>query len=425
MRKFFVLLRKEIKELLTLRMLLPIIIMAGIFSGLGHIIGSERTKLEKPWPLAVIDQSHSKLSKELIDHFPEQNISVSLLSEDDINKAVAIAQHGGSVALLVIPRNFEADFNQDQKIQFLLYTFLRGFSMAANFGAARIENITANINEFLSDKRLALHNANVTPDFFRHPAAFNHFTVLGTHMAPVNFNQVMGMIQSQTTFVPIVLFLVIVLAAQMVASAIASEKENKTLEILLSSPVDRRTIIFTKILAAAIVALLFSGIYIVGWSSYMSNLSGGNVPENAQAAQALQSLGVIVSPSGYALLGLSLFLSILCALSIAIMLGIMAEDVKGVQAVTTPLMILVMIPYFLTLFVDIPSASPFLRGLLYVIPFSHTFLAMQNVMMQDYLPIFCGILYQILAALFFIFLASKIFTSDRVLTLKFRLKKNT
>lgn len=424
MKKFFVLLQKEIKELLTLRALMPIIIMVTIFLGIGQVIGSEKTKFERPWTLAVIDQSDTPLSKELLDTLKQQNIEVRIFPETNIDQAISSAQQQGIIALLVIPENFAESFENHQKPQLSLYTFMRGFSVSSMIGLSRLQGVTESANEFLSNKRLQKEGSNLTPDLLKNPVTYNNFTVLNNREANVDPAQVSGYLQSQTTFVPVILFLVIVLAAQMVAGAIAGEKENKTLEILLSSPVDRKAIIFAKILAAALVALLFSSMYIIGWRWYMASLTGGtDVLENVQFRQALEALGVVVNPLGYFLLGISLFFSILCALAIAIILGIMAEDVKSSQTIVTPLMILIMIPYFLTLFLDIPSASPLTVGILYAIPFSHTFLAIHNVMLQNYWPILYGILYQALVALLFIFWASKIFTTDKALTLKFRLKR--
>ena len=67
----------------------------------------------------------------------------------------------------------------------------------------------------------------------------------------------------------------------------------------------------------------------------------------------MRQLGLTFGPSDYALLGLTLFAGILVALSIAIILGAFAESVKSVQALLTPLMVLLLVPYFLTLFLDL------------------------------------------------------------------------
>jgi len=54
----------------------------------------------------------------------------------------------------------------------------------------------------------------------------------------------------------------------MVAVAVATEKENKTLETLLSMPIKRSYIASSKMIAGGIVSLLMALIYIVGFNFY-------------------------------------------------------------------------------------------------------------------------------------------------------------
>jgi ABC-2 type transport system permease protein len=112
------------------------------------------------------------------------------------------------------------------------------------------------------------------------------------------------------------------------------------------------------------------------------------------------------------------------ALAIAIILGILVESVKSVQAVTTPLMILVLLPYFLIMFLDINTVSSAIKYLLYAIPFSHPFLAAQKIITHDYLFIIYGIVYQAFIFLIFVIIAAKIFSSDKVFTLRLGKKKS-
>jgi ABC-2 type transport system permease protein len=118
-----------------------------------------------------------------------------------------------------------------------------------------------------------------------------------------------------------------------------------------------------------------------------------------------------------------LFLGVLVALAIAIILGILADSVKSVQAVTTPLMVLILLPYLLITFADFGALAPVVRWLIYAIPFSHPFFAVEKLITQDYAFIGIGIAYQSVVFLFFVVLAAKIFSSDKILTLKLNFKR--
>jgi ABC-2 type transport system permease protein len=93
---------------------------------------------------------------------------------------------------------------------------------------------------------------------------------------------------------------VIVVASQMVATAIATEKENKTLETLLSAPVSRKTVVSAKLLGAGIAALIFAGIYMIGLNFYTKGLMGGSATSDA-VLEAVKTLGIDFGIHGYLL----------------------------------------------------------------------------------------------------------------------------
>ena len=51
----------------------------------------------------------------------------------------------------------------------------------------------------------------------------------------------------------------------------------------------------------------------------------------------MQKLGLSFSTTGYVVLGLAMFLSILVALAIAMILGVLAEDFRSAQNMIMPL----------------------------------------------------------------------------------------
>jgi len=86
----------------------------------------------------------------------------------------------------------------------------------------------------------------------------------------------------------------------------------------------------------------------------------------------------------------------------------------------TPLMMLVMIPYFLGVFLNIEAASLPIKILMYAIPFSYPFLAPKAILFGNYGIVFAGFAYMALFAAACIFVAARLFSTDRVLTAKLR-----
>ena len=69
---------------------------------------------------------------------------------------------------------------------------------------------------------------------------------------------------------------------------------------------------------------------------------------------------------------------------------------KSVQAMLTPLMVLLLIPYFLTLFLDLSQVPTALRWIVMAIPFTYPFLAGPNLFLGNYGAVWFGIAYQLL-----------------------------
>jgi len=110
-------------------------------------------------------------------------------------------------------------------------------------------------------------------------------------------------------------------------------------------------------------------------------------------------------------------------LGLTIILGVMVEDLKSAQTMVLPLTFLVMIPYFISMFSDINSLSLPVKALIMLIPFSHPFIASQNILLGNYDVVFYGIAYMLVVFIILIFICGRIFSTDRVLTMKLRFGK--
>jgi ABC-2 type transport system permease protein len=425
MKKFLVLVKKEIKELLTLQMILPMIAMVVIFSFIGNLLSKETAKISAPQTAWVLDQDKTDSSAKAIEILGQVNFNPDVLKDMEINQAIDEVKKNKGPFLRVLPSGFEQGIKGFTLEQVPVYKIITSFSIISSVKFNAADAAVLAINNYFSNQWIQEKNVNIQPDLLKNPVQKNEFVIINQREANLTLASVTGFINQQTYFIPIIIFIVIIIAAQMVAMAMANEKENKTLETLLSSPVGRKTIVFAKLIGAGTVALLSAGFYMIGFRSYLSGLTGSMAknPASGQITEMLRDLGIVFGPVEYILLGASLFLGILVALAMAMILGSMTESSKNIQSIITPLMLLVLIPYFLTLFFDIHAISPIARFLLYAIPFTHTFLAVQNLMAHDYLFVIFGIIYQLIVFIIFVALAAKIFSSDKILTLKVSFKR--
>jgi ABC-2 type transport system permease protein len=85
-----------------------------------------------------------------------------------------------------------------------------------------------------------------------------------------------------------------------------------------------------------------------------------------------------------------------------------------------PIMLMILIPYLLSFFADVQSLPLPAKLLILAIPFSHPFLAAPNIMLGHYSAVIYGILYMAVVFLVLVVAAARIFSTDRVLTMKLR-----
>ena len=428
MRKFLVLLRKEVRELLTPQILLPFLLTVLVFVAIGNLIGQQGEQAETQLTVALVDLDESDASDALAEAVRQAGFTVVSLEASAAGGMPAALAEEEITLGLIVPEGFDQGLSEGQPQDLQTYTVLEDFSFLATRDAAQLSAVLAAVNDGLSTQMIAVAAPEHDAAALKNPVRFSEHVVVGEEEAAASVAEVMMFVSNQTTFIPIILFIVIVFAAQMIATTIANEKENKTLETLLAAPVSRTGLVSAKMVAASLVALLSAGVYMVGLRYYMEGVNeglGGGMPgiDAGASSDTMAALGIALSTGDYALLGLTLFLSILVALAIAVILGAFAENVRAVQSLLAPLMVMLMIPYFLTLFVDLSQLSPALRLFVYAIPFSHAFMAAPNLFLGNYAAVWLGIGYLTLWCVGLIYAAGRIFSTDRILTMKLDLRR--
>jgi ABC-2 type transport system permease protein len=204
--------------------------------------------------------------------------------------------------------------------------------------------------------------------------------------------------------------IIIMMAGQIIISSMALEKENKTLETLLTLPVKRSSIVAGKIIAAAIVGLILAVIYMIGFGSFLTGF------ELQDAASGAASFDLSLSGIDIFLIGIIVFLSLVAALALCMLLGTMAKNFKSAQTLVFPVAILAIIPMFITMFKDFDTLPLALRVLLFGIPFSHPMMAPRVLLFGDYMLVFAGIIYISIFALIMIAIVVWVFKTDKIVT---------
>ncbi|MHB1019975.1 MAG: ABC transporter permease [Coriobacteriia bacterium] len=428
MRRFLVLLKKELGELMTLQTLLPFAVVVLMFMGLGQTLSSVSADADASFTVAVADHDGGVFSGAVMTALEQAGLEpVVVTSAIDDSTAAGILDDADASIAIEIPEGFSAAIAAGEQQRIESWARISNFSFVGNEDIASLAGALEMVNSTVAAAIAAEAAPDVPAAMLQRPVIPEEHVMVGGNSAEASAAAVMSFVSQQTMFIPMVLFLVIVFAAQMIATAVATEKENKTLETLLSYPISRTSIVTSKMVAAGLIALLAAGAYMFGMSEYMggieSSFSAGPEAEAAlQASDAvMQQLGLTFSTGDYVMLGLTLFASILTALAIAIILGAFAEDVKSVGALIMPLMVLLLVPYFLTLFLDLSVLPDAARYAVLAIPFTYPFITGPNLFLGNYGIVWWGIGYQLVWFAVFVTMAARVFSSDRILTMKLSL----
>lgn len=437
--KFFNLLKKELGELITAQAIITVVAVMLLLMLMGNFMQSTvQEAIENEYTVSISDRDDTEFTKELMKVLEESGANLKQFDTEG-DDYPAILKDIDQESLVIIPEGFTETLENGGRPELI--------SVSAMGSAAVMSNITNDnsgavglishciSNTFaeragLTAEEVALLNA---------PVILTENTVVDKNTANIGASTVMTSIMTKNMILPIVVFVLIMFTSQMLMSAISNEKIDKTLETLLSAPVSRTAILGAKMLAAAIIALLNAVFYMIGFSSLMKGTTD-SVTEgigDQLAAQfistdaALEKLGLTLSAGDYILVGLQLFLTIMICLSISLMLGALVNDPKQSQTMMMPLMMMAVIPYIISMLADINSLPTVFRLIVYAIPFTHTFSAMNNIMFGHMGIFFGGLIYQLIAFIICMFFALKLFNSDKILTVslnfgqKSKFKKNT
>ncbi|MGN0665307.1 MAG: ABC transporter permease [Huintestinicola sp.] len=432
--KFGNLLKKELKELITPQAIAGMIFTCVLLIAMGQLMGGA---MEEAFDLSEINicvKDDSAFTAEMLEHLEDYG-SKPVIVEMESNDYFTEMSEQDISALVVIPEGFGEmveNGNEAAEVQFI--SLVNHGGMSAMMSDISASSVTGSISSYVTDyiRRNRYNMSDEEMQLVSEPVVTVEYTSANGKTAKISAAALTSTLMSQGFVAPFAVFFLLIMASQMIMTAISTEKIDKTLETLLSAPVSRLSVLSAKMVSALIVALLNSAFMIVGFVFYILGITGDISPE-AMVAQsssapvdmsmitelgnAMSELGFVLTAGDIVLFGLQLFLTIAIGLAISLILGAMATDVKSVQTLTMPVVMITMLPFFATMFSDISSMSPVIRTALYIIPFTHTYTAMTNIMFGNTALFWGGLAYQLIFFVVCMFLAVRMFTTDRLFTM--------
>lgn len=426
------LLKKELKELLTPQAIFSMIFTCVLLIVMGKVMGGAMDEALNNSSVNIANLDSSEFTEEMINKLPDYGADPTIvtLESDDYTKEMERLEIKN---LVIIPEGFgDSVMNGSEAAGVDCVSIVTGGGLTASMQNISSSSLTASISSYVRNY-IESEKMNLTDSekaLLAEPVVTVEYTTANGKTVQVSADMLMSVLMSQSMIAPFAVFFLILMASQMIMTAISTEKIDKTLETLMSAPVSRITVLTAKMISAVIVALLNAGAMIIGFAFYMQSMMGSAAAELEEGAavntagitsgaEAMASLGLTLGIGDILLFGVDLFLTIAIGLSVSLILGAMATDTKSVQTLVMPVMMATMIPFFVTMFADVNSMSPVFRIIMYIIPFTHTYTAMGNLMFGQTALVIGGMIYQAVFFAVCMYLAVKMFTSDLLFTMNF------
>jgi len=398
--------KKEFKELFVLSTIIPIVVIAIVYGSVGNMIGNiGETMKEKP-VIGIVDMDDGDFA----------DIAMSVITEraeviydgSDVEEGLEEVRGENGVALLMIPETFSENIYANNPGEMEIYWIMRGVGMMDSISSGTVEGLIQAVNQGISTK-LIQEDSSFDPALVLAPTARIETTFFkGKEIEGVSPNTLGNMLMSQSIVIPIVVMMLIIMAGSSVISSMGLEKENKTLETLLTLPVRRSHIVIGKMVGSALVGMIMAAIYMLGFSRYMSSFQSSDI--------SLANFGLALGYQDYLLVGISLFTALLAGLSLCIVLGTFAKNYRSAQALIFPITAVALISAFIVMFKDFDTIPAVLKVLVFAIPFTHPMMAMRALMLDNYSLVIGGIAYTAVFTIIMVAVAVRIFNSDRLLT---------
>ncbi|MDH5494175.1 MAG: ABC transporter permease [Candidatus Bathyarchaeota archaeon] len=406
---------KELKELLRDPKILigMILVPLVMFPIMGFVIRGAMESTEErlqSLQIGVVDFDHGIIAKNLTDFLDDLDTVILVnISASNVEEAVEILQtETNATDLIVIPAGFTENVSQANPDKYPVNVEV--YSVFSGAGGIAETATSSVVSEYLEYFKKTL-----APDPFQTVPK----SIVKGKPTDVPPSVLFSIMFSQVFALPITVSILLVFSMQIAATSVASEKEEKTLETLLSLPISRFTILFGKLAGSTIVAAVGAIAIIVGFNYYMGSFM---VMGDMGVSLDLAAIGLAPTLLGYLILGASVFASLLSALALAIIISAFSEDVRGAQSIVGYLYVIIMLPMFIIMFTDFNSLPLAARIVLLAIPYTHPMLAAQATLTGNFLMAIFGVVYVVLFTVALLYIAAKLFATEKILTAKLRFR---
>lgn len=433
MKTLKLILLKELKsmirdpKILIAMIIVPIILTGAIY---GVMIGATRQVAREAVTMrgvvALYDMDHGNWSRYVVEYM--EKLGLTVIKVYDEEKLLQLVTNNKTVlGGIVIPEGFTENITEMKPARIDVYTVIRSINILSLTRIGKLIGLVNSIGQNISSTIIL--EKGVNREFLRRGIRGNGILVLRNRIVEgVRPEILYGPLVIVSMFIPLIVLILSSFIAQLSATSIAVEKEEKMLETLLSLPLSRLQLIGGKILAATIIGfiglILYGGVFAWYFSAISSPTTGGI---NTTGMGSVNVFGIITDMLGGSIITsmiISLIGVVLFVLALAILLALFVEDVRSAQIISGYIVMPLAIAVFLALFIDPSGMDQGGRIILSVIPLVNVGFIVNMGFIGDYVSLSLIPISNLVYATIMMYIASRIISTEKVFTMRmFRRRK--
>ena len=412
---------KEVKELVRdPKILIGVILMPLVlYPVMGSAINISQKSVMRAMitaSFAIYNEDEGPATEAFLNYLYTNN-TVIPIEADSLEDALIAYQDTNATTLLYIKEGYSENVSQGLKAKVKVYANLKSMTIAEVGSSDNVNSLINIYSYYLSINKIGRlleeTGDSAEPSVVKSPLSISSASIIKGNVLEVPPSAIFSLIMSQSILLPIMIMVMLMFAIQMAATSIAIEKEQKTLETLMTLPVGRMTVLSGKLAGSIIVAIAGAISYMIGFGYYMTS-AFSFAPE--LTSMATGDVGLGITPIGILLLGVNIFVTLVSGLALAICLAVFTDNVRSAQSLTGFLVIPVILPSIILMFSDISMLPTTVQWILLAIPYTHSIIASKSAFLGNYIVVARSIAYISAFTVAVLYLAARIFSTERIIT---------
>ncbi len=417
-----ILVKKEVMELLrdpkilVFMLIVPPLIFVGMGQAIGYTMQKTIQEAGKPANILLVDQDKGWASSLLLQTLKtSSNVTIGNFASAEKLVSGASTASSDYDLVVIVPKGFTRNITEGRRAEVTIYSILKGISLSSSMRMDIINSLINSFQENLLKFRLKHAYPGKNPEALLHPLEVESYTIVRGEKLP---SQIAYALIGQSFAIIIAPVFLLSIGASLAAASIGVEKEEKTLETLLSFPIDRKSILLSKSLGAFIVAVVGTASMGGGFLFYLYRVFSTSASQ--LSINGVGALLDIIGKGTIAAVFGSFLLSIFFVLVLSLILASFTTNIREAQMIAGYIWIPIIIPVFLIAYINLHALSPISRLVLSLIPFASPIVILKEAFEGGHILSFVSVASNLVYLAISLYIGARLFNSERILTTRIR-----